>query len=57
MGHIELEEPSRAIPLLNEALLDAGADSALAASIHQRLSLIVRFTGGIAAAERHARAS
>ena len=47
----------RAIPLLNEALLDAGAESALAASIHQRLSLIVRFTGGIAAAERHALAS
>ena len=57
MGQIELEEPSRAIPLLNEALLDAGAESALAASIHQRLSLIVRFTEGIAAAERHAQAS
>ena len=57
MGQIELEEPSRAIPLLNEALLDAGAESALAASIHLRLSLIVRFTEGIAAAERHAQAS
>ena len=31
--------------------------SALAASIHLRLSLIVRFTEGIAAAERHARAA
>jgi DNA-binding CsgD family transcriptional regulator len=57
MGQIEIEEPSRAIPLLNEALLDAGARSALTASIHQRLSLIVRFTGGIAAAERHAQAA
>ena len=57
MGEIELEEPSRAIPLLKEALLDAAAESALAASIHQRLSLIVRFTEGIAAAERHAQAS
>ena len=57
LGEIESEEPSRAIPLLNEALLDAGAGSALAASIHLRLSLIVRFTEGIAAAEHHARAA
>ena len=57
LGEIESEEPRRAIPLLNEALLDAGAESALAASIHQRLSLIVRFTEGIAAAERHAEAA
>jgi DNA-binding CsgD family transcriptional regulator len=57
MGEAELEEPRRAIPLLAEALLDAEAESALAASIHLRLSLIVRFTAGIAAAERHARAS
>ena len=57
LGEIEIEEPRHAIPLLNEALLDAGEGSALAASIHLRLSLIVRFTAGIAAAERHARAA
>ncbi len=57
MAEVESEEPRRAIPLLNEALLEADAQSALAASIHQRLSLIVRFTEGLAAAERHARAS
>jgi len=57
LAEIELEEPQRAIPLLNEALLEPAAPPALQASIHQRLSLIVRFTAGLAAAERHARAS
>ena len=57
LGEIEAEEPRHAIPLLEEALVEAGEGSALAASIHLRLSLIVRFTEGIAAAERHARAA
>ena len=57
LGEIEVEEPRHAVPVLNEALLDAGDGSALAASIHLRLSLIVRFTAGIAAAERHAQAA
>ena len=57
MAEVESEEPRRAIPLLKEALLDAEAEPALAASIHQRLSLIVRFTEGLAAAEEHARAA
>jgi DNA-binding CsgD family transcriptional regulator len=55
MAEIESEDLRRAIPLLNEALLYA--PPALEASIHQRLSLIVRFTAGLAEAERHARAS
>ena len=45
------------IPLLEDALREAVALPALRASIHQRLSLIVRFTEGLAAAEVHARAS
>jgi DNA-binding CsgD family transcriptional regulator len=57
LGEIETEEPRHAIPLLNQALLDAEERSALAASIHLRLSLIIRFTEGIATAERHARAA
>ena len=57
LGEIEMEEPRRAIPLLNEALFEAGDQSVVAASVHQRLSLIVRFTGGIVAAERHAQAA
>jgi DNA-binding CsgD family transcriptional regulator len=57
VAEIESEEPRRAIPLLNEALLDAEAVPTLAASIHQRLSLIVRFSEGLAAAEKHALAS
>jgi DNA-binding CsgD family transcriptional regulator len=57
LGEIESEEPRRAIPPLKQALLEAEEQSALAAAIHQRLSLIVRFTEGIAAAERHAQAS
>ncbi len=57
MAEMESEEPRRAIPLLNEALLEPAAPPALQASIHRKLSLIVRFTEGLAAAERHARAS
>ncbi len=57
LGDVEIEEPRHAIPLLNDALLDAEDGSALAASIHLRLSLIVRFTGGITAAEQHAQAA
>ena len=57
LAEIESEEPQRAIPLLNEALLEEGIPSALRASIHQRLSLLVRFTTGLEEAEEHARAS
>jgi DNA-binding CsgD family transcriptional regulator len=51
------EEPGRAIPLLHDALVEAEGQPALEASIHQRLSLIVRFTEGLVPAERHARAA
>ena len=57
MAQVESEEPRRVIPLLQDALREAVALPALRASIHQRLSLIVRFTEGLAAAEEHARAS
>jgi DNA-binding CsgD family transcriptional regulator len=57
IAEIESENPQRAIPLLNEALLEPAAPPALQASIHQRLSLLVRFSAGLAAAERHARTS
>ena len=57
MAQVESEEPGRVIPLLQDALREAVALPALRASIHQKLSLIVRFTEGLAAAEAHARAS
>jgi DNA-binding CsgD family transcriptional regulator len=57
LAELESGDPRRAIPLLNEALREPGAPPALQASLHQRLSLIVRFTAGLTAAERHARAS
>ena len=57
MAQVESEEPGRVIPLLEDALREAVALPALRASIHQKLSLIVRFTEGLAAAEAHARAS
>ena len=57
MAQVESEELARVIPLLQEALREAAALPALRASIHQKLSLIVRFTDGLAAAEEHARAS
>jgi DNA-binding CsgD family transcriptional regulator len=57
LADLEGEHPSRAIALLNEALREPGVAPALEASIHQQLSLLVRFTSGLAAAERHARAA
>ena len=57
MAQVESDDPGRVIPLLEDALREAVALPALRASIHQRLSLIVRFTQGLAAAEVHARAS
>ena len=57
MAQVESEEPGRVIPLLEDALREAVELPALRASIHQKLSLIVRFTEGLAAAEAHARAS
>jgi DNA-binding CsgD family transcriptional regulator len=46
-----------AVPLLKQALLEPGAPPALRASIHQRLSLDVRFSEGLDPAEAHARAA
>ena len=53
----EAEDMPRAVPLLKEALLEPGAPAALRASIHQRLSLDVRFQEGLDAAEEHALAA
>jgi DNA-binding CsgD family transcriptional regulator len=57
MAQVDSEQLRLATPLLHEALREAAESPALQASIHQRLSLIVRFTGGLAAAEEHARAA
>ena len=51
----EAEDMPLAVPLLKQALLEPGAPAALRASIHQRLSLDVRFLEGLDAA-RGARA-
>ena len=53
----DLDELQRAVLLLREALLEPDTPVALQASIHQRLSLLVRFADGLAAAEEHARAA
>ena len=57
LADIEQEGPQQSIPLMREALLEPGAPPALQATLHQRLSLLVRFTEGLAAAERHAQAA
>ena len=54
MAEIEWEAPQRAVPLLTEAALEQDAPLETRALIQQRLSLLVRFTGGLAVAERHA---
>ena len=53
----ETEDMPHAVPLLKQALLEPGAPAALRASIHQLLSLDVRFQEGLEAAEVHARAA
>ena len=53
----EAEDMPRAVPLLKQALLEPGAPAALRASVHQRLSLDVRFLEGLDAAEEHALAA
>ena len=53
----EAEDMPRTVPLLKQALLEPGAPAALRASIHQRLSLHVRFREGLDAAEEHALAA
>jgi DNA-binding CsgD family transcriptional regulator len=53
---VESENVPRAVPLLEAALLEP-VPPAVRASIHQRLSLMLRFTHGLPAAERHARAA
>ena len=50
----ETEDMPLAVPLLKEALEEPGAPAILRASIHQRLSLDVRFIEGLDAAEQHA---
>ena len=53
----ETEDMPLAVPLLKQALFEPGAPAALRASIHQRLSLDVRFAEGLDAAEEHALAA
>jgi DNA-binding CsgD family transcriptional regulator len=53
----EAEDIQRSIALLEEALREASADAALQATIHQQLSLAIRFTSGLRVAEGHARAA
>ncbi len=53
----ETEDMPLALPLLQEALREPGAPRALQASIHQRLSLDVRFMEGLDVAEQHALAA
>lgn len=55
LAEFELAQP--AIALMKEALREPGVPPVLQASLHQRLSLLVRFSDGLDAAESHARAS
>ncbi len=57
LADVEQEGPQWSIPLMREALAEPGAPPALQASLHQRISLLVRFTEGLDVAERHARAA
>ena len=57
MSEVEAEGLRRRVELQREALREPGAPLALQALIQQRLSLIVRFSEGLASAERHARAA
>ncbi len=56
-AELETDDLRHAIPLLREALLEAAERPALQVAIHQQLSLRVRFSEGLAAAELHARAA
>jgi AAA ATPase domain len=57
LAEIESENLQQAITLLEEALREPAVPTALQASTHQQLSLLIRFTAGLAAAEHHARAA
>jgi len=57
LAEVEHDGPQWSIPLMREALAEPGAPPALRASLHQRVSLLVRFTEGLDVAERHARAA
>ncbi len=57
VGELESDQPQREIAVLREALREAGTPPELQAWIHHRLSLDVRFTESMSAAEEHARAS
>jgi DNA-binding CsgD family transcriptional regulator len=54
LADVEQEGPLRSIPLMREALEEPGSPPALQAALHQRLSLLVRFTEGLEVAEQHA---
>ena len=53
-AEVEAADLQRAIALLQEALDEAESEPALQAEIHGKLSLFIRFTGGLEAAEQHA---
>ena len=57
LAEAEQEGAQLSIALMREALAEPGAPPALQASLHQRVSLLVRFTEGLDVAERHARAA
>ena len=54
---IETGDIQQTITLLRQALDEAEGEPALQAGIHRALSLSLRFTSGLRAAERHARAA
>jgi DNA-binding CsgD family transcriptional regulator len=54
MAQIESESLGRTLELLREAVLEPGVPLALQASIQHQLSLIIRFSEGLDAAEQHA---
>ncbi len=57
LAEIESEVLQNSAPLLTAAALEPGAPLATRALAEQRLSLVIRFTEGLAAAERHADAA
>jgi DNA-binding CsgD family transcriptional regulator len=57
LSELEPGQMQQRIALRREALLDASAPPELRLLIHQRLAFEVRFTEGVRAAEKHARAA
>ena len=56
-AELETDDLQHTLPLLREALAEAADVPALQVAIHQQLSLRVRFSEGLAAAELHAQAA